>query len=43
MVFESVDLQKELSQKGMNQAKKFTWVKTADETMAVYKSVADQK
>jgi glycosyltransferase involved in cell wall biosynthesis len=42
-VFDNPDLQQELSQKGMIQAKKFTWNKTADETMAVYKSVADQK
>ena len=39
-VFNSPSLQKELSQKGIIQSKKFTWKKTADETMSVYKSVA---
>ena len=38
-VFNSASLQKELSQKGIIQSKKFTWKKTADETMSVYKSV----
>ncbi|MDO8659081.1 MAG: glycosyltransferase family 1 protein [Candidatus Parcubacteria bacterium] len=38
-VFNSLNLQKELSQKGITQAEKFTWRKTADETMDVYKSV----
>lgn len=38
-VFSDSSLQKKLSQKGTIQAKKFTWKKTADETMRVYKSV----
>ena len=33
---------KELSQKGIIQSKKFTWHKTADETMDVYKTRADK-
>ena len=42
-VFNSPSLQKELSQKGIIQSKKFTWRKTADETMAVYKNVVGDK
>lgn len=42
-VLNSSDLQKDLSQKGIIQAKKFTWRKTADETMGVYKSLIGQK
>ena len=38
-VFNSPSLQKELSQKGIIQSKKFTWRKTANETMGVYRSV----
>jgi glycosyltransferase involved in cell wall biosynthesis len=38
-VFNNLNLQKELSQKGIIQAKKFTWKKTADGTMAVYSSL----
>jgi len=38
-VFNSPNLQKELSQKGIIQSKKFTWRKTTDETMGVYRSV----
>ncbi len=38
-VFNSSSLQKELSQKGIIQSKKFTWHRTADETMDVYRSV----
>lgn len=38
-VFGSSSLRNELSRKGILQAKKFTWRKTADQTMAVYKSV----
>lgn len=38
-VFENQNLQKELSEKGIKQSKKFTWRKTADETMDVYRSV----
>jgi glycosyltransferase involved in cell wall biosynthesis len=37
-VFNSIGLQRELSQKGEIQSRKFTWKKTADETMKVYKS-----
>lgn len=35
-VFTSKKLQKELSQKGLNQAKKFSWKKTAQDTIKVY-------
>ena len=38
-VFSNPNLQKELSQKGIIQSKKFTWSKTARETMQAYKSV----
>lgn len=38
-VFNNLDLQKKLSQKGLEQAKKFTWKSTADKTMGVYKGV----
>lgn len=38
-VFKNQSLQKELSEKGIKQSKKFTWHKTAAETMRVYKSV----
>ena len=38
-VFNDPSLQKELSQKGIIQSRKFTWRKTADETMGVYESV----
>jgi len=38
-VFSNANLQKELSQKGIIQSKKFTWRKTADETMGVYRGV----
>ena len=38
-VFNDPSLQKELSQKGIIQAKKFTWEKTVEKTMGVYKSV----
>lgn len=38
-VFSDSSLQKELSRKGLVQAKKFTWKKTADETMGVYKGI----
>lgn len=34
-------LQAELSEKGMSQSKKFTWRKTAGETMSVYKKIAN--
>ena len=37
--FNDPSLQKELSQKGIIQSRKFTWRKTADETMGVYESV----
>jgi glycosyltransferase involved in cell wall biosynthesis len=39
-VFDSQDLQKGLSQKGITQSRKFTWNKTAEETMSVYEAVA---
>jgi glycosyltransferase involved in cell wall biosynthesis len=38
-VFSSSSLRKEFSQKGIIQSSKFSWKKTADQTMAVYKSV----
>lgn len=38
-VFNSSNLQKEISQKGIIQSEKFTWRKTADQTIDVYKSV----
>lgn len=38
-VVSNKSLQEELSKKGLLQAKKFTWRKTADETMDVYRSV----
>lgn len=42
-VLKSPNLQKELSQKGFVQSKKFSWHKTADETMGVYRSVMNSK
>lgn len=39
-VYNSESLQKELRKKGLLQAKKFTWKKTAEETFAVYAAVA---
>jgi glycosyltransferase involved in cell wall biosynthesis len=41
--FNSLELRKELSQRGIVQAKKFTWEKTAEETMNVYRNVTDLK
>lgn len=38
-VFEDQGLREKMSAKGLEQAKKFTWKKTADETMRVYESV----
>lgn len=38
-VFENKNLQEELSEKGLQQAKKFSWKKTAEETISVYKNV----
>lgn len=38
-VFENVKLQQDLSRKGLMQAKKFSWEKTAKETVAIYKSL----
>lgn len=40
-VFNSEDLQQELSKKGLVQSKKFTWEKTARETMNVYQKVTE--
>lgn len=42
-VYSNVTLQKELSQKGIKQAKKFSWKKTADQTLAVYQSIYKPK
>jgi glycosyltransferase involved in cell wall biosynthesis len=38
-VFEDEKLQKELSEKGLENVKRFSWKKTAAETLAVYESV----
>jgi glycosyltransferase involved in cell wall biosynthesis len=38
-VFEDQNLQKELSKKGLEQAKNFSWKKTAEKTLAVYESI----
>ena len=40
-VFNDESLQQELSKKGLTQSKKFTWTKTAEGTMGVYRSVVD--
>ena len=42
-VLSNQDFQKELSQKGINQARKFTWNKTAEETMNVYRGIMTLK
>ena len=39
-VFSDINLQKELSQKGQEQAKKFTWEKTARDTIKCYESLS---
>lgn len=39
-VINSSDLRANLSEKGIMQSKKFTWKKTAEETMRVYKKIA---
>ena len=39
-VFEDKSMQKSLSDKGLLRAKKFTWKKTAEETMKVYSGFA---
>jgi len=41
-VYFNQKLQKELSQKGLVRAKKFSWQKTAKETMNVYKSILEE-
>ncbi len=41
-VFSSVELQKELSKKGIEQAKKFSWKQTAQDTNKVYQQVFKQ-
>lgn len=41
-VFNDPSLRKELSRKGIIQAKKFTWKKTAEETMNTYREVVDE-
>lgn len=38
-VFKNPALQKELSQKGLNQSKRFSWKKTAQQTVKVYETV----
>ncbi len=42
-VMENADLREELSKKGLEQAKKFSWHKTANETIEVYKSIIRNK
>lgn len=42
-VCNSVTLQRELSQKGLEQVQKFSWKKTAEETLAFYKKVLQEK
>ncbi|MCL4418689.1 glycosyltransferase family 4 protein [Patescibacteria group bacterium] len=42
-VFSNIDLQKKLSQNGLIQAKKFSWEKTAQKTIAVYRKISVQK
>ena len=42
-VFFNTNLQKQLSEKGLQQAKKFSWKKTAEQTVAVYDSVISRK
>ena len=41
-VFKDAILQKELSRKGIAQSGKFSWKKTAEETMKIYKEVAQK-
>ena len=41
-VWNDTNLQKELSRKGLGQAKKFTWEKTATQTLKVYEEVASE-
>ena len=41
-VFKDEDLQKELSRKGLKRAEEFSWKKTAEETLEVYRKVQDQ-
>ncbi len=40
-VFNDQDLQKELSEKGIKQSKKFTWRKTAEKTMDAYRNIVN--
>lgn len=42
-VMKSPKLREKLSKKGLKQAKKFTWKKTANETLEVYKSIIKEK
>lgn len=41
-VFEDKNLQEELSKKGLENTKSFSWKKTAEETLKVYKKVLDK-
>ncbi len=41
-VFKNKDLQKDLSKRGLEQAKKFSWEKTAKETIAIYKQILNK-
>lgn len=42
-VFNNLILQKKLSEEGIIQSRKFTWKKTAEKTMEVYRSVTDSE
>ncbi len=42
-IMEKETLRKQLSEKGLNQAKKFSWKRTAGQTVDIYKQVIDSK
>ena len=42
-VMGNIDLRKELSKKGLEQSRKFSWKKTAQDTIYVYKKILDKK
>ena len=42
-IFEDKELRKELSAKGLNQSSKFSWKKTAEETIKVYEKVLEHE
>ncbi|HSW88340.1 MAG TPA: glycosyltransferase family 1 protein [Candidatus Saccharimonadales bacterium] len=43
MIFRDTTLQKELSEKGLKQTRKFSWKKTAEQTISVYRKVYETK